>query len=215
MTSPYQRILQMGILAVADNPRRVVAFRRTYFHPKTNQHVTLQPIPQVARPQFWREAYDGLHKQFDRVLFQDGHQPANTPGDPLRLLFRKVFPFILHRQYLCQKDMQAYIGREDADRRETHMALYSTTKELDPPVDPRARKAVELLQTIDPNLHVVMPWGFTHMPYLQWKLKQLGYFEKSCSPTTVSLQSEALLTAGLSVFFLIILPLYVLFRVLF
>ena len=207
MSSARTILYKLGIAGYAYNPSRVVFYKRTYLHPETKQQVTLQPVPRFARRQFWGEACYGLHRRFDRVLFEDGNQPCLAPADPMRLLMQRAFPFAEHREYVSQDEMQQYVGAVEADNADYHVILTSLHQNLDPPVNPKARRGVERLLTVDPKYTVVMPWNVMHMPYLMWKLKDLGFEETTSAQVTLFTNTEAYMFAAFLTVF-VFMPLY-------
>ena len=212
MSASRAYFAKFGIVGQVPDPVRNVIFARTYVHPETKQEVTLQPIPPVARRQFWEEACTDLHRKYDLVLFEDGQQPLSQPGDSFRRFFRDKFPFINHRQYVPRDSMEQYVGKTTVDSQDGAVAMSSISKRLDPPIDPRARRGVEHLRTLDPSRRVVMPWSFVHMPYLIWKLKELGYVEQRCAQTTMVTNDEAKIVTVLAVAFGVMLPMYIVYN---
>ena len=185
-------LIDVGILGLKSNPSRLVSNARTYRHPTVaGLHVTIYPIPSIGTSHFWSQSWYGLHSRYDRVLVEDGHLPQRTgtfPATKSRVL-RIAFPMLAHDQTV---DSDLEFGKYDTpriarDRMEGQMAFTSVANRSDPPVDPRARRAVDHLNVIASrmdseslagvNHRVAMPWNVYHVYYLQWRLKQEGWIE--------------------------------------
>mmetsp|Transcript_17713 Transcript_17713/g.27742 ORF Transcript_17713/g.27742 Transcript_17713/m.27742 type:complete len:213 (-) Transcript_17713:19-657(-) len=211
MTNPVTYLQRLRILEMRENGRAVLN-RKTYVHRTSGQRVSIQPWPPIARPAFWRETCTDLHKKFDRIIFQDGREPMTRPPNSAQAALRSLFPCFGYAEYVSTIDRPAYIGNPKKNAKETQIAYYSTSQNLSPPVDPRARKAVELLQTLDPAQRVIIPWDMVHMPYFCWKLTELGYVEERSDPTDVAQNSEVVSVICAFVFAFILFPLYLLFK---
>eukprot|EP00760_Papus_ankaliazontas_P004586 PhM_4_TR11971/c0_g1_i1/m.83899 len=204
-----QAMLRLGVLRLETNPARVVTTRSTFTHPLSGQSVRITPVPTVARPVYWASGWYGLHNKFDRVLFEDGWQPA-LQGElsVLQSMKKTLVPFCAHREQVTPEERQRFIGNTTRDLIESNMAFNSCQEMIEPPIDPRARRAIEQLLTLDPTLSVVMPWGMYHVPYLRHRLKQLGFVEKDAEDAIVIYQSEAIVLVGSLFVLFVLFPFY-------
>lgn len=180
-----QQLMNAGVLAMRDNPGRIVAIVKKFQHPKApGLTCVVHPIPTLGRPAFWDSMWYGLHNRFDRVLVEDGRLPARDgSGNARKTQFlRAVFPMFYHPMTV---DTDINAGKYDMatpsrDPFETHLVYKSVLGGADPPLDPRARRAVEHLDAIadrmvadglgDKAHSVVLPWNVYHAVYLYHRL---------------------------------------------
>jgi hypothetical protein len=186
--------MNVGIIAMRQDPHRIVCKLQTYRHPTVpNLRVTVKPIPSVAGPSFWNDHWYDQHVRYDRVVTEDGQLPV-LQSDPKAAwygLLRRVLVFSGQKLVV---DTEKNLGKYEApqahrDRIESTLAYTNVVNQQDPPVDPRARRAVEHLNTIatsmessglaDKSHHVVMPWSVYHVYYLRWRLPKDGWIAET------------------------------------
>eukprot|EP00759_Apiculatamorpha_spiralis_P012871 PhF_6_TR19725/c0_g1_i1/m.28791 len=203
-------LVKLGLIQMKKEPRAaVVTYKRVFYNPNTGQTVTLLPIPTVARPEYWQNNYYGLHNRFDKILYEDGWGPVPPGGLSAAAKFRKIiFPIAPHTEEVDDPARAKYVGKQSRDIVESSMAFQSVMEQMTPPVDPRARRGVEHLLTIDPREKVVMPWNINHMYYLQYRLKELGFTEYSTEEVIMIYQLEGFILTLTAMLFVIGLPCY-------
>ncbi|KAH9593437.1 hypothetical protein LSM04_005206 [Trypanosoma melophagium] len=209
-------LMTKGIMEMRQNPPSLVCIIRRYKHPETNKEVTVYPIPNLAVPSYFRRVLDGdnLAGNFDKILCEDGRLPFQS-GSRLakqQHFLKRVFPFLGLRPVAT--DGSKFDGIIQRDPVESRMAYQMVLDGADPPVDPRARRAIERIDTYPDGTRAVCPWGVYHVVYMNYKLRQLGYIvENEESVEVVGYREAALVFA-----FLIVLTFwmtYALFMLLF
>jgi hypothetical protein len=162
---------------MAMNPPRLVCRHERYQHPSSNISVLLAPLPNVAWPQFFQKTIFSYPSDpsFDKILVEDGRLPflENTVMGNRAKVYRRLFPFINGRPVVA--DPSKFDGTIERDPLESRMAYQCCTEAIDPPIDPRARRAVERVLAYPPGTRVVLPWTVYHAPYFGYKLQQLGF----------------------------------------
>jgi hypothetical protein len=186
-----RQLMDAGIIALRTNPHRIVVNIATYRHPTVpGLKVTLQPAPTVAGPSYWSDHWYDLHTKFDRVLVEDGMMPERkgTTAATWATVLRQVLPFTGHKMVV---DSDINYGKYDQaqsvrDRIESGLAYNSVMTLMKPPVDPRARRAMEHLNSIASSMatsgdlatkthNVAMPWGVFHSYYLRYRFEHDGW----------------------------------------
>ena len=167
-------------MMLMQNPPRLVAFCRTYVHPTTGVRVTFHPLSNMGMKGYLEEAYYGVSARadVDKVLVEDGHLPLvpNHPGASKRQFMRKVMPFFPLRPVIAKSaELTKFDGCVNRDPVESKMAFTSLTEASNPPIDPRARRAIERIMTYPNNTSVVVPWNTQHMPYFYQAMPLHGF----------------------------------------
>eukprot|EP00331_Platyophrya_macrostoma_P022205 CAMPEP_0176447042 /NCGR_PEP_ID=MMETSP0127-20121128/24751_1 /TAXON_ID=938130 /ORGANISM="Platyophrya macrostoma, Strain WH" /LENGTH=224 /DNA_ID=CAMNT_0017833323 /DNA_START=29 /DNA_END=706 /DNA_ORIENTATION=- len=171
-------LMTKGVMKMKTDPPSFVCSMRVFRHPSSGKTVTLNPIPNIAAPSFFRDVLETNHlkSDVDVILCEDGRVPyveGSFEAKKLKIL-KTLIPVFGYRPVVdasCQK----YEGLAQRDPVESRMAYTSVTQALEPPVDARARRAVERIETYPPNTHVVLPWNVYHIVYFSHVLPQLGY----------------------------------------
>ncbi|KPA84098.1 putative mitochondrial hypothetical protein [Leptomonas pyrrhocoris] len=170
-------LMTKGIMDVRSDPPRLICTILKYQHPGTKKEVTLYPVPNIAAPSYFQRVLNGeaLQKDFDKVLCEDGRLPfqAGTVKAARQRWIQLVFPFFSVRPVV--EDGEKFDGIVSRDAVESRMAYQMVLDGYDPPVDPRARRAVERIDSYPDNTRVVVPWGVYHMPYFRYRLEKEGY----------------------------------------
>lgn len=154
--------MERGVIAMRQGPSRIVGIVKTYAH-GSNPNVTVRviPIPSVAHSSYWRQSLYGAHDASDYVLLEDGVRPlvSGTGAARRALLFEKVFQVFPHapvadadvigKKFVTAPPPPSALGSGvPRDPLESRMAFQSVTQNLSPPVDPRARRGVEFLESL-------------------------------------------------------------------
>ncbi|KEG07589.1 hypothetical protein DQ04_09341020 [Trypanosoma grayi] len=209
-------LMTKGIMEMRQNPPGLVCIIRRFKHPETHKEVTLYPIPNIAAPHYFRRVLDGDHlaQKFDTILCEDGRLPFQAGSRLARQqqFLKRVFPFVGLRPVAV--DGSKFDGIIQRDPVESRMAYQMVLDGADPPVDPRARRAMERIDTYADSTRTVCPWGVYHVVYMDHKLRQLGYAVESEEVVEVVGYREAALVMavmGLLTFWMA----YALFRMLF
>ncbi|CAJ1008643.1 hypothetical protein Q4I28_003956 [Leishmania naiffi] len=170
-------LMTKGIMDIRSDPPRLICTILRYQHPSTKKEVTLYPIPNIAAPAYFRRVLDGdvLQCNFDKILCEDGRLPfqAGSMIAARQQMLRRLFPFFSIRPVV--EDGEKFDGIIVRDALESRMAYQMVLDGYDPPVDPRARRAVERIDTYPESTRVVVPWGVYHMPYFRYRLEKEGY----------------------------------------
>jgi hypothetical protein len=171
-------LMTRGVMKMKTDPPSFVCSVRTFKHPQTNVTVTLHPIPNIASRTFFNEMSEQVHldPKYDIILCEDGRLPFIEGSAEARKVqfFRTIFPIFSHRPVVpssCTK----FEGVTTRDPAESRMAWTSVTQSLSPGVDPRARRAVERMESYADGTRVVCPWNIYHHVYFSDKLAELGY----------------------------------------
>ncbi|KAG5504724.1 hypothetical protein GH5_05350 [Leishmania sp. Ghana 2012 LV757] len=170
-------LMTKGIMDLRNDPPRLICSILRYRHPDTKKEVTLYPIPNIAAPSYFQRVLDGeaLQQNFDKILCEDGRLPfqAGSAIAARQHVLRRLLPFFSIRPVVT--DGEKFDGIIVRDALESRMAYQMVLDGYDPPVDPRARRAVERIDTYPANTRVVVPWGVYHMPYFRYRLEKEGY----------------------------------------
>lgn len=182
-------LMTKGIMDVRSDPPRLICTILKFQHPETKKEVTLYPVPNIAAPAYFHRVLNGdtLTRDFDKVLCEDGRLPfqAGTAKAKRQQLLQRIFPFFSIRPVVA--DGEKFDGIVSRDALESRMAYQMVLDSYDPPVDPRARRGVERIDSYPDNTRVVLPWGVYHMPYFRYRLEKEGY---------VALPSEEVVVFG-------------------
>ncbi|EPY30211.1 hypothetical protein STCU_04180 [Strigomonas culicis] len=166
-----------GIMDMRSDPPRLVATILEFQHPETKKEVTLYPIPNMAAPDYFSRALDAgnLSAKYDKILWEDGRLPFKdgTPKARQNMMLKRLFPFFSLRPVAA--DGEKFDGALIRDPFESRMAYQAVLDALDPPVDPRARRGIERIDTYPEGTKVAVPWGVYHMPYLRYRLLKEGF----------------------------------------
>lgn len=177
MKSKSAMLMTKGIMDLRNDPPRLICTILKYQHPETKKEVTLYPIPNIAAPSYFRRVMDGeaLQRNFDKVLCEDGRLPfqAGTANAARQQLLRRFFPFFSIRPVVT--DGEKFDGILVRDALESRMAYQMVLEGCDPPVDPRARRGLERIDSYAESTRVAVPWGVYHMPYFRHRLEKEGY----------------------------------------
>jgi hypothetical protein len=170
-------LMTKGIMDVRSDPPRLICTILKYRHPETKKEVTLYPVPNIAAPSYFHRVLggDALQKDYDKVLCEDGRLPfqAGTAKARRQHLMQRLFPFFSIRPVVA--DGEKFDGILSRDALESRMAYQMVLEGYDPPVDPRARRGVERIDSYPDGTRVVVPWGVYHMPYFRYRLEKEGY----------------------------------------
>lgn len=175
-----QRMMK-GVMDLRSDPPRLVCTVYTYLHPETRKEVTLLPLPNVASRNYLQRALnqDVIATRYDKILCEDGRLPlpAGSAAALRQQFWHRILPFVNMRPVVAADDQgrSKYEGITTRDPVESSMAYNMVMEGWEPPVDPRARRAVERIDGYDEATRVMVPWGVYHMPYLHYRLKQEGY----------------------------------------
>lgn len=171
-------LMTRGVMKMKTDPPSFVCSVRTFKHPTTNVTVSLHPIPNIASRSFFNAMAEQVHldPKFDIILCEDGRLPFVEGSAEARKaqISRTIFPIFSHRPVVpstCTK----FEGLTTRDPAESRMAWMSVTQTMSPGVDPRARRAVERLESYPPGTRAVCPWNIYHNVYFSDKLAELGY----------------------------------------
>uniref|UniRef100_A0A7S1Q6C5 Uncharacterized protein n=1 Tax=Neobodo designis TaxID=312471 RepID=A0A7S1Q6C5_NEODS len=185
-----QILMRLGIIAMRKDPPRLATSLVTYKHPTVpGLTVQLKPMPTIAGAHYWDAHWYDQHTKFDRVLVEDDRLPvrSGTFDAQMAQMRRVLFPFTGHAMTV-NDDVQA--GRYDQaqsfrDRFDSTLAYKTVVEMQDPPTDPRARRAVDHLNSIADGMKssgveatphkIVMPWSVYHCYYLNWRLRTEGW----------------------------------------
>ncbi|KAG5478625.1 hypothetical protein LSCM1_06028 [Leishmania martiniquensis] len=177
MKSKSAMLMTKGIMDLRSDPPRLICSILRYRHPDTMKEVTLYPIPNIAAPSYFQRVLDGeeLQRSFDKILCEDGRLPfqAGSAIAARQQMLRRLLPFFSIRPVVSNGEK--FDGIVVRDALESRMAYQMVLDGYDPPVDPRARRAVERIDTYPANTRVVVPWGVYHMPYFRYRLEKEGY----------------------------------------
>lgn len=177
MKSKSAMLMTKGIMDMRVDPPRLICTILRYRHPETKKEVTLYPIPNIAAPAYFQRVLNGdaLQNNFDKILCEDGRLPfqAGSASAARQQLLRRLLPFFSIRPVVA--DGEKFDGIIVRDALESRMAYQMVLDGYDPPVDPRARRAVERIDTYPESTRVVVPWGVYHMPYFRYRLEKEGY----------------------------------------
>ncbi|RNF07624.1 uncharacterized protein Tco025E_07407 [Trypanosoma conorhini] len=192
-------LMTKGVMEMRQNPPGLICTIRRFKHPATQKEVTLYPVPSIAAPHYFRRVLDGeaLTRNFDMVLCEDGRLPFEAGSRLARRqqVLRRIFPFFGLRPVSVEG--AKFDGIVQRDPVESRMAYQMILDGADPPVDPRARRAVERIETYPDGTRVVCPWGVYHIVYMNHKLHQLGYVVEDEETLEVVGYREALLVSGI------------------
>ncbi|KPI86064.1 hypothetical protein ABL78_4866 [Leptomonas seymouri] len=170
-------LMTKGIMDLRSDPPRLICTIIKYQHPETKKEVTLYPVPNIAAPSYFQRVLRGesLQKDYDRILCEDGRLPfqAGTAKAARQRLLQRLFPFFSLRPVVA--DGEKFDGIISRDALESRMAYQMVLEGYEPPVDPRARRGVERIDSYPGNTRVVVPWGVYHMPYFRYRLEKEGY----------------------------------------
>jgi hypothetical protein len=195
-------LMDLGVLKLQRNPGQVLsACLRTYKHPTTGMTVALHPIPNFAQAAYWSRAWYNVDEQCDRVLSEDGYGPvrAGTYDAYRATALGYLMPFVCQRQVVpTDARMAKYeVLSPTRDRLESAMAYESVKLATagEPPVDPRARRAVDRLEAMalesNAPASVVVPWNVFHNAYFFWRLEQQGWTLLSTEDVKIVTQFDA------------------------
>lgn len=205
MKSKSAMLMTRGIMDMRQGPPRLICTILKYEHPETRKEVTLYPIPNIAAPAYFQRVLDGdrLSQNFDKVLCEDGRLPfqQGTLQGNRQVAIRRMFPFFSVRPVVA--DAEKFDGIITRDAMESRMAYQMLLDAYDPPVDPRARRGVERIESYADGTRIVVPWGVYHIPYFRYRLEQEGYKQVASEEVVVvSLQQmmAALLLSSLVAF---------------
>ncbi|KAG5504347.1 hypothetical protein JKF63_04796 [Porcisia hertigi] len=177
MKSKSAMLMTKGIMDLRTDPPRLICTILRYQHPNTKKEVTLYPVPNIAAPAYFQRVLDGdaLLRNFDKILCEDGRLPFQdgSAGAARQKLLRRLLPFFSIRPVVAEGEK--FDGIIVRDALESRMAYQMVLDGYDPPVDPRARRAVERIDTYPDNTRVAVPWGVYHMPYFRYRLEKEGY----------------------------------------
>ncbi|KAK7195837.1 hypothetical protein NESM_000515100 [Novymonas esmeraldas] len=177
MKSKSAMLMTKGIMDLRSDPPRLICTILRYKHPETHKEVTLYPVPNIAAPAYFQRVLDGdaLQRSFDKILCEDGRLPfqAGTVQAARQQLLRRLFPFFSIRPVVA--DGEKFDGVIARDALESRMAYQMVLEGYDPPVDPRARRAVGRIASYPERTRVVVPWGVYHMPYFRYRLEKDGF----------------------------------------
>lgn len=209
-------LMTKGIMEMRHNPPGLVCSIRRFRHPDTRKEVTLYPVLNMAAPHYFRRVLDGdvLTRSFDKILCEDGRLPFQA-GSRLawqQHLLKRVFPFLAFRPVAT--DGSKFDGIVQRDPVESRMAYQMVLDGADPPLDPRARRAIERIDSYPDGTRAVCPWGVYHMVYMNYKLRQLGYVLENEETVEVVGYREAVLVVAIMAV-LSLWMMYAFFRMLF
>ncbi|PBJ68156.1 hypothetical protein BCY84_09253 [Trypanosoma cruzi cruzi] len=192
-------LMTRGIMEMRQNPPGLVCTIRRFKHPTTQKEVTLYPIVNFAAPHYFRRVLDGdiLERNFDKVLCEDGRLPFEAGSRLARQqqMLKRIFPFFGLRPVTINGSK--FDGIVQRDPVESRMAYQMIVDSADPPVDPRARRAMERIENYPDGTRVVCPWGVYHLVYMNHKLRQLGYIVEREEAVEVVGYREAALVFGI------------------
>lgn len=179
--TPTQKLIQTGLIYMRREgvPAMVMKSIR-YVNRDTNTRLTLFMIPNIGSPSYFAQTYHKLHERFDTVLCEDGKLPVPeskaTAGQRLQAAF---WPIVPGRSIVPDSALSKYDGVVERDLLESRITMDSWKKgDFDPPLDPRASRAVERLVSYAPGMNVAMPWHVHHAPYLTYALPAEGFVEE-------------------------------------
>lgn len=203
-------LVKLGVLEQRYGPTRIVTFVRTYRHPTKALSVTIAPSPSASTAAYWNKYMYDSWQNYDRIVFEDGRPAvcAGTVRAAITLTWRRVFPMLLHKAVVPHHAMSKYVGSLSRDLVESKIAYESCVRQLMPPVDPRARRAFEYIETLGnqlgetdvgkpPNsskaseapppagMRVLLPWNVYHVAYLRHRLEVSGFVLESTVEETV------------------------------
>lgn len=116
---------------------------------------------------------------FDKILCEDGQlpYPHDAPKAYWQQLLQLCLPFLRVRQVVSREWGNTYYdGLVQRDGVESRMAFEMLRDEWRPPVDPRARRAMErILHTYPEKTRVCVPWSPYHIPYFIYRLELEGF----------------------------------------
>lgn len=116
---------------------------------------------------------------FDKILCEDGLLPL--PLDSAKANGQRVlqwcFPFLRLRPVVARSTgEQYYDGILQRDQVESRMTFEMLRDQWNPPVDPRARRAVDrILHSYSNHTCVCVPWSPYHIPYFIYRLELEGF----------------------------------------
>ncbi|KAG8342392.1 hypothetical protein TRVL_06775 [Trypanosoma vivax] len=209
-------LMTRGIMELRQNPPGLVCTIRRFKHPGTLKEVTLYPVPNIAAPHYLRRVLGGEHlmKNFDRVLCEDGRLPfqAGTPIARRHELLKRLLPFCALRPVV--EDGSKFDGTIQRDPVESRMAYQMLLDGADPPIDPRARRGIERIDSYPEGVRTVCPWGVYHVVYMTYKLQRLGFsIESEEVVEVVGLREMSFVGASMGL--LAFWTVYLLYRLLF
>eukprot|EP00796_Vickermania_ingenoplastis_P006516 gene6516-4693_t len=169
-----------GFLEFRGDPPRLITTLKTFRHPETGKTVALHPLLSTALPSYLRRVYTApleLQQRFDKILCEDGQLPLKdgTPAAARQKMWQRLCPFMSLKLVVPESDGAFYDGLPQRDAVETRMAYQMLQERWDPPVDPRARRAMERIATYPDGTRVCLPWGMYHLRYLEYRLQLEGY----------------------------------------
>lgn len=178
-TSRSGMLMTRGVMKMKSNPVSFVCSVRTFRHPTTRVAVTLNPVPNIAARAFFRTMLEELHVNpvHDKILVEDGRLPfVEGTADARKQQMRRImFPMFSSRPIASTSSSALFDGLVSRDPVESRMAWMSVTESLTPGVDPRARRAIERIESYPDGTRVVCPWNIYHLVYMSDKLTDLGY----------------------------------------
>lgn len=209
-------LMTKGIIEPRQSPPALVCTIRRFKHPMSGKEVTLYPVPNIAAPHYFRRVLDAHHltNNFDKVLCEDGRLPfqAGTALARRHEVFKRLLPFLSLRPVVVNGDK--FDGIVERDPLESRMAYQMLLDGADPPVDPRARRAIERIEGYADATKTVCPWGVYHLVYMTYRLRTLGYTVESEEELEVVGMKEVMVLGcfmGITTFWMM----YALYRMLF
>lgn len=116
---------------------------------------------------------------FDKILCEDGLLPyaQDSPRANGQRLLQWCLPFVRLRPVVARATgEQYYDGLLLRDRVESRMTFEMLRDQWNPPVDPRARRAMDRILHAYPNQTCVcVPWSPYHIPYFIYRLELEGF----------------------------------------
>ena len=192
-------LMSRGFMEMRQSPTRLVVTVRRFRNPATSQTVTLIPMPNFASPQYFLNQYYNLPSctEYDRILFEDGYLPliATDPRSSRAKVLCWVLPFLPQR--LIVSNAEKCDGLVQRDPFESRMAYNAALGGADPPVDPRARRAVDRILSYPSGTRVACPWNVYHVMYFTHKLAKVGYVLESSEEAVVVTMTQMLMVLAL------------------
>lgn len=173
-------LMTKGVMRIKLEPMpQFVCSVRTFRNDENGKTVTLHPVPNLGAPEYFRGFLDTVYQRtdVDKILCEDARLPYLTGSSEARRVqvFKMLMPFVGYRPIVPLDAVEKFDGTVERDPVESRMAYLNVMQELNPPVDPRARRAFERIESYAPNTRIVCPWNIYHLVYLSHRLPTAGY----------------------------------------
>ena len=185
-------LISLGIMDMKKDPPRLICHCKTWRNPNNGILVTIAPVPNIASPSYWQRVLCGNHTRYDKIMCEDGRGPVveGTAQANRSALMQRLFPWYAPVPVVPADQLNKYEFNPARDPAESSMAYHSSMHNLQPPVDPRARRGIERIDSLPPNTRVVYPWNLYHMPYLQHSMIKQNYELVQTEDILVMTQAE-------------------------